>query len=183
MLKQGLRSGIADIKSFIHVVRGQRVIMDSDLARIYGGTTARLNQQVGRNHHRFPEDFMFRLTRDEFDSLRLQIATSKNTRGGRRTLPRMFTEYGALMAANMLNSRRAIRMSVFVVRAFVKMREVLAANKALAEKLSELENKLTSRLDDHDKAIVYILNEIKRLMGPALIPAPKKRPIGFRREE
>jgi len=109
----------------------------------------------------------------------LQIATSKKGRGGRRKLPLAFTEHGAIMAANVLNSRRAAQMSVFVVRAFVKMREALAQNKELAAKLAELERKLTDRLDDHEKAIVQILDEIKKLMEPPPAPEPKRREIGF----
>src|SRR6266567_7532710 len=111
------------IEPAIRVIRGQRVILDSDLANIYGVTTARLNQQVNRNLAKFPPDFMFRLTRDEFNSLMLQIATSKKGRGGPRKLPYAFTEHGTVMAANVLNSERAVAMSVYVVRAFVKLRE------------------------------------------------------------
>ncbi len=171
------------VVSMIIAVRGERVIIDGDLARIYGVSTARLNQQVKRNPHRFPEDFMFRMTSEEYESLMLQNATSKTGRGGRRKLPLAFTEHGAIMAANVLNSARAVHMSVFVVRAFVKMRQALVANEALADKLDELEKKLTSRLDVHEKAIVHILDEIRKLMTPRLLPFPKKRPIGFARDE
>ena len=153
--------------------------MDSDLARIYGVATSRLNQQVKRNRERFPEDFMFRLTREEFKRLMLQIATSKQGRGGRRKMPYAFTEHGAIMAANVLNSARAVHMSVFVVRAFVKLRETLATNKILADKLSEMERKLSSRLDIHEKAILQILSEIRKLMEPAPQPVSPKRRIGF----
>jgi phage regulator Rha-like protein len=173
---------LVKIETLILVLRGERVILDSDLARIYGVTTTRFNQQVRRNIERFPEDFMFQLTKDESDHLMLQIATSKKGRGGRRKLPFVFTEHGAIMAANVLNSPRAVQMSVFVVRAFVKMREALTASKALTEKLVELEKKLTSRLDVHEKAIVHILKEIKKLM-PLPLPEPKRRPIGFRMQE
>jgi phage regulator Rha-like protein len=166
------------IEILILTFRSERVILDSDLAGIYGVTTTRFNQQVRRNIERFPEDFMFQLTNDEYERLMLQIATSKKGRGGRRKLPFVFTEHGAIMAANVLNSPRAVQMSVFVVRAFVKMREALTANKALTEKLAELEKKLTSRLDVHEKAIVHILKEIKKLM-PLPLPEPKRRPIGF----
>ncbi|MBI4811691.1 MAG: ORF6N domain-containing protein [Ignavibacteriales bacterium] len=172
-------NSLVKIESLILVIRSDRVILDSDLARIYGVTTTRFNQQVRRNIERFPEDFMFHLTRDEYDRLMLQIATSKKGRGGRRKLPFVFTEHGALMAANILNSPRAVQMSVFVVRAFVKMREALSTNKVLIEKLVELEKKLTSRLDVHERAIVHILEEIKKLMEPPSLPFPKRRPIGF----
>jgi phage regulator Rha-like protein len=107
------------------------------------------------------------------------IASKRNI----RYLPFVFTEHGAIMAANVLNSSRAVTMSVLVVRAFVKMREALSTNKVLAEKLQELEKKLTGRLDVHERAIVHILEEIKRLMEPRMLPEPKRRPIGFGREE
>ncbi len=167
------------VETLIRVVRAQRVILDSDLARIYGVTTARLNQQVKRNQERFPDDFVFQLTKTEYENLMLQFATSSSGYGGRRKLPYAFTEHGAIMAANVLNSDRAARMSVFVVRAFVKMREVLAHNKALAEKLAELEAKLTSRLDSHEKAIVLILRELRELMNPPPQPLTPREKIGF----
>ena len=169
------------VEALIRLIRGQRVILDADLAKVYGVATARLNQQVRRNADRFPEDFAFQLTRDEFAFLMLQFATSKPGRGGRRKLPLAFTEHGAIMAANVLNSARAAQTSIFVVRAFVKMREVLAQNKELAAKLAELERSLTARLDNHEKAIVHILEEIKRLMEP--VPASERtRQIGFLRD-
>jgi phage regulator Rha-like protein len=170
------------IEILIRVVRGQRVILDSDLATIYEVSTTRLNQQVRRNAERFPEDFAFQLTPDEFAGLMLQIATSKKGRGGRRKLPLIFTEHGAIMAANVLNSPRAEQMSVFVIRAFVKMREMLAQNKELAAKLMELERSLTDRLDHHEKAIVHILDKIKKLMEPPPEPETKRRQTGFLRD-
>ncbi len=172
-------NSLVKIETLTLVFRGERVILDSDLAAIYGVSTRRLNEQVRRNIDRFPEDFAFQLTRKEFANLISQIATSSAKHGGRRKLPFVFTEHGVIMAANVLNSPRAVQMSVFVVRAFVKMREVLTANKALTEKLIELEKKLTSRLDVHEKAIIHILKEIKKLM-PLSLPEPKRRPIGFR---
>ena len=120
----------------IVVIRGQRVLLDSDLAALYEVETKRFNEQIKRNPTRFPSDFMFRLTEDEFESLRSQIATSK--RGGRRYLPMAFTEHGAIMAASVLNSDRAVEMSVYVVRAFVQLRAVLLDHKALADKLAAL---------------------------------------------
>jgi phage regulator Rha-like protein len=167
------------VDSFIRLVRGQRVILDKDLARVYGVTTARLNQQVKRNIERFPLDFVFQLTATESAALMLQFATSNKGRGGRRKLPNAFTEHGAIMAASMLNSRTAVHMSVFVVRAFVKMREALAQNSQLAAKLAELERRLTDRLDVHEKAIVHILDEIRELMAPPPQPVPERRQIGF----
>jgi len=156
------------------------VILDSDLARIYGVTTARLNQQINRNIERFPQDFLFKLSRDEFDGLMLQNATSKRGRGGRRKLPYVFTEHGAVMAANVLNSERAVAMSVYVVRAFVKLREVLASTEDLAKKLDDLERNLTGRLDIHEKAIIELFAQIRKLLKPPPPqPEPKRKRIGF----
>jgi ORF6N domain len=170
--KSKLPVSAQDITGAIVVLRGQRVILDSDLAAIYGVTTGRLNEAVKRNAERFPEDFMFRLSAAEHAALISQIAISKPSRGGRRKLPWVFTEHRAIQAANVLNSPRAITMSVFVVRAFVKLREMLASNKELAGKVDELERKLQT----HDRAIVDILKAIRELMNP---PTPVRRPIGF----
>jgi hypothetical protein len=164
------------VESLIRSIRGRRVILDSDLARLYGVTTARLNEQVKRNPHRFPPDFMFPLSRQEVTVLISQNATSKGP-GGRRKLPNVFTEHGAIMAANVLNSGRAIEVSVYVVRAFVRLREMIAANSEVAGRLGELERKLAS----HDEAIRSLVTAIRRLMEPPP-PAPRKR-IGFRVEE
>ena len=170
---------IEPVESLIHLIRGQRVILDADLARVYGVPTKRLNEAVKRTLERFPSDFAFLLKPQEVASLRSQIATSKG-RGGRRYIPRAFTEHGAIMVANVLNSPRAAQMSVFVVRAFVKMRETLGENRQLAEKLAELERRLTGRLDVHEKAIIHIFDEIKKLMEPLPPqPEPKRREIGF----
>jgi len=160
------------VESRILIVRRQRVILDSDLAELYGVTVKRLNQQVNRNQERFPADFMFQLTSTEDKALRLQIATSKKGRGGRRYLPYVFTEHGAIMAATVLNSPRAVEMSVFVVRAFVRMREMLAKNRQLAAKINELDR----RLETHDTTIQDIIEAIKELMVPE---GPSKRKIGF----
>lgn len=167
------------IEAAIQVIRGDRVILDSDLARVYGIPTFRLNEAVKRNRDRFPDDFMFQLSKEEFDGLTSQIAISNRGRGGRRTLPYAFTEHGAVMAANILNSERAVQMSIFVVRAFIKMRQTLATNAALTEKLAELERRLASRLDVHEEAIVCVLGELRKLMEPPQLPEPKKRPMGF----
>jgi len=118
------------IAPLIHEIRGERVILDSDLARIYGVSTTRLNEQVKRNRQRFPEDFAFRLNKEELANLMSQFAISSPQPGGRRRPPLVFTEHGAIMAANVLNSKEAARMSVFVVRAFVKLRAVLATHKS-----------------------------------------------------
>ncbi|MFZ0916275.1 MAG: ORF6N domain-containing protein [Candidatus Udaeobacter sp.] len=182
---------IEQIDALICMVRGARVILDRDLAKIYGVPTFRFNEAIKRNRHRFPADFMFQLTRSEFDSLTSQIAMSKlenssqnamskPRRGGRRTLPYAFTEHGALQAANVLRSPRAVQMSVFVIRAFVKMRETLLGTRELAKKLAALEKKLTSRLDVHEAAIVQVLQEIMQILNPPpLPPGPPRRRIGF----
>jgi hypothetical protein len=172
---------VATITPAIRTIRGQKVLLDEDLARIYGVTTKRLNEQVKRNAKRFPADFLFRLTPAETQSLRSQIATSKG-RGGRRFHPYAFTEHGAIMAANVLNSPEAVRMSVFVVRAFVQMRDLLGSTKELAKQLAALEEKLTARLDGHESAIVEVLQRLMNILDPPPPPpepeTPKRR-IGF----
>jgi len=162
------------IESRILLIRGQKVMLDSDLAELYGVTTKRLNEQLKRNRARFPADFVFQLTAEEAASLRSQIATSKPGRGGRRYRPYAFTEHGAIMAASVLNSRRAIEVSVYVVRAFVKLREMLGAHKELARKLAELEK----RMEGHDEEIMALFEAIRQLMEPP--EKPSKR-IGFHR--
>ncbi len=160
---------IERIEQRIFVIRGERVILDTDLAEIYGVTTARLNQQVRRNSKRFPADFMFELSTDEHTALILQIATSKTGRGGRRKLPLVFTEHGALMAVNVLNSPRAVEASVQVVRAFVRMRNMLASNAELSKKIESLEKK-------YDGQFKAVFDTIKKLMTP---PTKPKSAIGF----
>ena len=175
--KLSIRTALTHVESLIFNIREERVILDADLASVYGVTTKRLNEQIKRNIERFPEDFCFRLTSEELEMIRSQIATA--SKRNIRFLPYAFTEHGAVMAANILKSPRAVQMSIFVVRAFIKMRQTLSTNKALMEKLRELEKKLTGRLDVHERAIVYVLEEIKKLMEPPLLPEPKRRPIGF----
>jgi phage regulator Rha-like protein len=140
-----------------------------------------LNRAVKRNAERFPKDFVFQLTRREFEALRYQIGTLKTGRGQhRKYLPYVFTEHGAIMAANVLNSARAVQMSVFVVRAFLKMRALLLGTRELAEKLTALEKKLTSRLDVHEAAIVEVLQELMQILNPPPpLPEPAKPRIGF----
>ena len=156
----------------IFLIRGQKVMIDSDLAKIYCVTTTRLNQQVRRNQGRFPEDFMFQLTKEEFESLILQFATSKKRRGGRRKLPYVFTEHGAIMLASVLNTVIAVRASIQVVRAFVHLREILSTHKELAHKLEQLER----RIEKHDDEIRVIFEAIRQLMTP---PEKPRRRIGF----
>ena len=172
-----IHSGGAAGTAHIFTVRGKRIILDSDLAELYGVPTKRLNQQVRRNPERFPPDFAFLLTSEEWESLRLQIATLKIGRGThRKFLPYAFTEHGALMAAGVLNSSRAIEVSIYVVRAFVAMRETIANTRELAKRLDELERGIERRFVQHDQAIAEILAAIRALMKP---PESKGRPIGF----
>ncbi len=160
------------IEDIIYLIRGQRVMLDFDLARIYGVTTKRLKEQFRRNVERFPNDFAFELANQELANLRSQIATS-SLHGGHRHLPVAFTEHGALMLASILNSQTAVEASVRVVRAFVLMREQLTAHRELAQKLSELEN----RVSGHDEAITRLFEAIRQLIEP---PVPQnRREIGF----
>jgi ORF6N domain len=166
-------TSIEDVSRAIVVLRGRKVLLDVELAALYGVTTKRLNEQVKRNAERFPEDFMFRLSRTETDALnRSHSATGSQKHRDPRFPPYAFTEHGAIMAATTLNSRRAVEMSLYVVRAFVRLRELLATNRALARKLDELE----SRLQTHDEAITGILRTLRGLMSP---PASERRGIGF----
>jgi ORF6N domain len=162
-----------DITRAILLLRRQRIILDADLAALYGVPTKALNQAVKRNAERFPEDFMFRLSRAEVGALnRSQSVTGSQKHRDPRFPPFAFTEHGAIMAATILNSPRAVEMSLYVVRAFVRLRELLASNTALARKLDELERKY----QHHDEAITAILSAIRELTNP---PAAKRRGIGF----
>ncbi len=174
-----------EIERTILVLRGHKVMLDSDLAALYGTTTKRLNEQVRRNAERFPADFMFQLTNQELGVLRSQFATSNERpdRGGRRYLPFVFTEHGALMAANVVNTPRAIAASVFVVRAFVRLREVLATQTELARRLDQLEQQTAALVFKHDTLasntraqFKQVIDALRELMAT---PEPKRRPIGF----
>jgi phage regulator Rha-like protein len=168
---------IEQVQSKILFMRGQKVILDSELAALYGVPTKRLNEQIKRNNERFPPDFMFQLTAGEAEVLRSQFATSNERRGGRRYKPYAFTEHGAIMAASVLNSERAVQASIYVVRAFVKLRQMLAPYKELIGKLDQLEKKLQT----HDKQIISIIQAIKLLMPP---PEEKpKEPFGFHKKK
>ena len=158
---------------FIYEIRGKRVILDSDLAVLYGVPTKRLNEQYRRNRKRFPEDFAFQLRAEEARSLRSQIATSR-LHGGRRYRPYAFTEHGALQVANILNSANAVRMSVFVIRAFVKIREQLATNAAILKRLAEIDKTLLV----HDSTLRDLYQKLLPLLSPPPEPAPRRR-IGF----
>jgi hypothetical protein len=160
----------------ILVLRGHKVILDAQLAALYGVTTARLNQQVRRNGERFPADFLFQLKAEEFSALIVQNATSKAGRGGRRKLPFAFTEHGAIMAANVLNSARAVETAVYVVRSFVQLRRLLSSNKDLARKLQILERSLVTLDLQTQRQFKVVYEAIRRLMDE---PPPSRRGIGF----
>jgi len=162
---------IERIESRIFLARGQRVMLDADLAALYGVTVRRLNEQVRRNRDRFPKEFCFRLVPQELGNLKSQNATS--SWGGKRKLPLAFTEHGALMAATVLTSPEAIKLSVFVIRAFVRMRESLVASRQVAAQLDALER----RVGTHDRAIRQIFDALRELTQPA--EPPKRRRIGF----
>ena len=176
MKKNMVRYDSDSVQRFIQKIRGQRVILDSDLAVVYGVSVKRLNEQVRRNRDRFPDDFAFSLTPEEFASLRSQFATLKRGQH-RKYLPYAFTEHGAIMAANVLRSRRAVEISVFVVRAFVKMREHLLSRSEMEKRLLQIENVLLA----HDDSIRDLYDKLRPLMLPP--PEPEKKPIGFQVRE
>jgi hypothetical protein len=167
---------VEQIEPRIRLVRGQKVILDRELAELYGVATKRLNEQVRRNFDRFPDDFVFQLTAEEVESLRSQNATSKPGRGGQRYRPFAFTEHGAIMAASVLNTPRAVEVSVFVVRAFVRLRQIIATHQELVQKLNELEQKVVG----HDEAIRAVVAAIRDLMTPP--PEPPRGRFGFARD-
>jgi ORF6N domain len=156
----------------IYLIRGRKVMLDSDLAELYEVLTKNLNLAVRRNLDRFPEDFMFQLTKEEFDNLKLQFATSSSGYGGRRYRPYAFTEHGVAMLSAVLRSPRAVQMSILIVRAFVRLREVLATHRDLARKIEQLE--VTQK--EHGSIIVAVVQEIKNLKHP---PRRRKPRIGF----
>jgi len=168
------QTDLAETGKRIVIVRGQRALLDADLARLYGVTPKRLNEQVRRNLGRFPADFLFTMEIKELRNLRSQFATS--SWGGRRYQVLAFTEHGAFMAANVLNSQRATEMSIYVVRAFVKLRELLASNEQLARKLVELEKSLTTLDLKTRRQFEEVYAAIRALMAP---PEPSSRPIDF----
>ena len=171
MKAQGAAERIADV---ILEVRGCRVMRDADLATLYGVPTKALLQAVRRNAERFPEDFMFQLSNQEVRDLRSQFVTS--SWGGRRTTPCFFTEQGVAMLSSVLRTPRAIAVNIEIMRAFVRLREVLATNKELARRFAALEARIEKRLADQDQVIVEILQAIRQLMDP---PASKPKRIGF----
>jgi ORF6N domain len=161
------------IKRKIYLIREHKVMLDADLAELYGVKTFNLNKAVKRNIGRFPEDFMFQLSKEEADSLRFQIGMSKEAgRGGRRYLPYVFTEQGVAMLSSVLNSERAVKVNIEIMRAFVKLRQLLATNAELARKLAALEKK-------YDAQFRVVFDAIRELMRP---PEKPKRKIGVKRE-
>ena len=163
---------VGKIENRILLIRGEKVIIDADLAEFYGVPTKRLNEQVKRNKDRFPDDFMFQLYSDEKAEVVANCDHLENLKYS-RVLPYAFTEHGAIMAAGVLNTSRAIEVSVFIVRAFVNLRQMVAGHKDLQRKIAQIERRLT----DHDEQIIELVNLIKQLLNPE--PPPKKRRIGY----
>jgi len=163
---------LSGVEDSIFFIRGERVMVDADLARLYGVTTKRLNEQVKRNRLRFPADFMFQLNRSEKAELVANCDRLKNLKHS-TSLPHVFTEHGAIMLASVLNSQRAVEMSIFVVRAFVRMREVLTSHKVIVQKLDQMERKFTG----HDQQIRALFDAIRELMKP---PVHSRKSIGFK---
>jgi len=158
----------------IYLIRGQKVMLDSDLSTLYNVETKRLKEQVNRNRERFPEDFMFQLTRDEFEILRSQIATS--SWGGTRYMPFAFTEQGVAMLSSVLNSPTAISVNIQIIRVFTKMRALLMTHKDILLQLEKIEKKV----DNHDEQIALVFTYLKKLLNP---PQQPRRRIGFRRKD
>jgi hypothetical protein len=177
---------LAKLDALIHTIRGQRVMLDRDLAELYGVPTKKLNEAVKRHSKRFPPDFMFKLIPEEAfrlisqpvisnaELLRSQSATSKKSRGGQRYLSNVFTEQGVAMLSSVLNSRRAVKVNIQIMRTFARLRQMLASNENLARKLAALENK-------YDTQFKVVFDAIRQLMSPQ--QPPKRRQIGFRRDE
>jgi phage regulator Rha-like protein len=168
------------VEKLIHVIRGQKVMLDADLAELYGVETGQLNRAVKRNPSRFPDDLMFQLTAEEAERLRCQIGISNRGRGGRRYLPHAFTEHGVVMLSSVLNSERAIQMNLLIVRAFVRMRELMAHNKDIAARVEKLERgheRTASVIEVLVEDIDRLAREVKEMKT---IPPVTKRKIGFR---
>jgi hypothetical protein len=164
------------IQQRIFVVRRRHVMLDEDLAKLYGVETRRLTEQVKRNQERFPPDFMFQLTKDEASALRSQSATSKSGRGGRRYAPYVFTEQGVAMLSSVLRSKRAVAVNIAIMRAFVELRRAAASYVVIERRLEDLERETEARLGRHDKQLATIFEALRQLISPP--PGPKRR-IGF----
>ena len=168
-----LAVSIQFVERRIYLIRGHKVMIDEDLAELYGVTTKRLNEQVRRNLKRFPEDFMFQLSKEETEILRSQIAVSRSTHGGRRSLPYAFTEHGVAMLSSVLNSDRAIEVNITIMRAFIRLRQLLESNEELNRKFAAVIKKLST----HDKYFQVVFEELKRLTDQ---PTPSRNQIGFK---
>jgi hypothetical protein len=168
------------VEARIFVIRDRQVMLDEDLAELYGVETKRLVEQVKRNLERFPADFMFQLDRTEADSLRSQIATSNTSRGGRRYAPYVFTEQGVAMLSSVLRSKRAIAVNIEIMRTFVELRRAAISYTALQQRLDDLEREMTGRLDAHDEQLGQIFEALHQLMTPPVRP---RKPVGFRVRE
>ena len=166
-------TNLIQIEKAIYLIRGEKVMLDRDLAMLYGVETKVLNRAVKRNFQRFPMDFMFKLTADEADLLRCQFGTSKKGRGGRRYLPYVFTEQGVAMLSTVLNSERAVLVNIEIMRAFVKLRQMLTSNAELARRLDELEGK-------YDRQFKIVFDAIRHLMAT---PIRNRKEIGFRSKD
>jgi len=181
-----------EILSQIYLIRGRKVMLDSDLARIYGVNTSRLNQQVARNKERFPSEFMFELAMKEYRNLMLQIATSSSETlakfndstfpviskwGGRRKLPYVFTEHGAIMLASVLNSKVAIKASIYVVKAFVKLRDLLSMQHELQQRIDDLEKRTFDKFDKHAEQLKLVFQALRELVNNKERP---REPVGFK---
>ncbi len=162
------------IISKIHIMRGHKVMLDEDLAELYEVPTKRINEQVKRNNDRFPEDFMFELTKEEFENLKSQNATARW--GGRRTPPYAFTEHGVLMLSSVLKSEKAININIQIMRLFTKMRELLMSHQELILKLQEIENRLSGHDEEFDRVFTHLLQLIEK-------PNPPRERIGFKRND
>ncbi len=163
------------IQNKIYLIRGRKVMLDRDLAVLYGVATRRLNEQVKRNIKRFPLDFMYQLTEEEMKDWMSQIAISNKEKMGIRRMPYVFTEQGVAMLSSVLNSDRAIDVNIQIMRVFTKLREMMISHKDLARKIEDLERNFT----DHDKKIIFIFDAIKRLLTEKEKPAKNKGPMGF----
>src|ERR1041385_7084132 len=173
LTKSSLAVSVQFIESRIYLIRGHKVMIDVDLAEMYDVPTKRLNQQVRRNQKRFPPDFMFRLTKDEAENLRSQFATSSSAHGGRRSLPYAFTEHGVAMLSSVLNSERAIEVNITIMRAFIRLRQMLESNEELNRKFAAVIRKLST----HDKYFRIVFDELKKLTEQ---PSLSRNPIGFK---
>jgi hypothetical protein len=173
-LTTNLSVSVQLIERRIYLIRGQKVMIDADLAELYDVPTKRLNQQVQRNNERFPEDFMFQLTKLEAENLRLQFATSRSGHGGRRSLPYAFTEQGVAMLSSVLNSERAIEVNIAIMRAFVRLRQMLETNEELNRKFAAVIRKLST----HDKYFKVVFDELKKLTQQ---PVRERKQIGFKK--